>query len=111
MSKGKDEFYVVAWADYEADGGYLTSGTLSGLFGTYKKARDEVQRLLEAVCDDVLDGYDRKDAIETFGTASAKELAKKSIVSERDGFIIAKNPDSDIEYQYSIKKFSTRFIL
>lgn len=111
MSKAKDEFYVVAWAEYDADHHFLTSGTLTGLYGTYGKARAEVQNLLEAVCKDVLEGYDRKEATEIFGMASAKELAKKSVVRDKkDGFVIAKHPELPIEYQYSIQKFSTRFI-
>ena len=112
-TKKSNEAYFVAWAEYESDTGVMTSGVLGNIYATEEAARREVMRLLKETVQDEMDMYDESEWMEIFGSKDADEIVRRHILNDYNhprGFILFKNPTTDVEQQYTIEKYYLRYL-
>lgn len=102
--KKPNEFYVVAWTDYDPNTDSVSCGFLSELYSTLAKARKAVKNLVLDVAKDDMEGYDKSEWMEVFGTEDARELAKKMTTTDQREYIAAVREDG-VESHYTIRKF------
>ncbi len=107
-TEAKTEFYIVGWADYYPDAKLLSSGFLSDIFSSKKKAMDAAMEQVKCAAQDAWDKYENPE--EEYGVSSVEDLVMNMIIFKKDDEISTFNLDNDTLSHYTVKKFSTKYI-
>ena len=107
--KKPNEFYVVAWTDFDPNAESVSCGFLSGLYSTLAKARKAVKNLVLDAAKDDMECYDKSNWMEVFGTEDAKEVAKMMTTIDQQEYIMAVREDG-VESYYKIRKFDGNIV-
>lgn len=102
-------FYVATWACCDSEG-YFSHGTLTDIFATKESAHKAIMDSIRADVEESVNCYDQAEWESVYGADTIDGIVDKFICSELDTFITARDPSTDMEFQYGIVKYSTKYI-
>lgn len=101
--------YVVSWAQLDGDENQMESGTLGDAipFRSFEDAHDKVVEDIRNLVKEDMSFYDESEWKDVYdGRETEDEVYRLFVCRDEDGFVLVRNPNTDVEIQYRIVGYS-----
>ena len=101
--------YVVSWAQLDGNENRMESGTFGGNvpFRSFEEAHDMVVKDIRVIVKEDMSFYDESEWKDVYdGRETEDEVYSLFVCRDEGGFVLVRNPNTDIEIQYNIAAYS-----